>query len=240
MSDSDIKHIDTTDIDQLQAACDAIPTCKGFNSNGWLKFEADQLQFAPCNFYIRRTGPPPPFEPLIWPIPQQFTNGSSTVVVGSGFSFNSSSTSTVITTGIERYKDLTFDHGTPQTSGQLMKLQIIVTSADETLQLETDESYVLDIPTGSDTATLQANTVFGALHGLETFSQLVRYSFDRGTYEIPNAPWHIKDWPRFPHRGLLVDTSRHFEPIKTLYAVIDSLTYAKMNVLVCCLLLELK
>lgn len=36
---------------------------------------------------------------------------------------------------------------------------------------------------------------------------------------------------RFPHRGLMVDTARHFQPVASLKATIDSLTYAKLNVL---------
>ena len=52
------------------------------------------------------------------------------------------------------------------------------------LQLGVDESYALDIPAaGADrsavTASLIANTVWGALRGLETFAQLV-------SFESPN------------------------------------------------------
>ena len=38
------------------------------------------------------------------------------------------------------------------------------------------------------TATLRAATVWGALRGLETFSQLVRFDFDARGYEIADAP----------------------------------------------------
>ena len=60
---------------------------------------------------------------------------------------------------------------------------------------------------------------------------MVRFNFSAASYYVPGAPWHIADAPRFPHRGLMVDTSRHFETLASLRAIIDSLPYAKVNVL---------
>jgi len=73
--------------------------------------------------------------------------------------------------------------------------------------------------------------VYGAMHGLETFSQLVLFDFDTQTYILPEAPWSIDDAPRFPHRGLMIDTARHFLTLRAIKHMIDSLTYAKINVL---------
>ena len=44
-------------------------------------------------------------------------------------------------------------------------------------------------------------------------------------------PLVIKDVPRFAHRGLLIDSGRHFEPVRQIKALIDSMSYAKLNVL---------
>ena len=90
-----------------------------------------------------------------------------------------------------------------------------------------DESYKLRITATS--ATLKARTVWGALRGLETFSQLVTYDFDAATYQV--LPCTIQDAPRYPHRGLMVDSGRHFLPVATLLHVVDALPYAKLNVL---------
>jgi len=109
---------------------------------------------------------------------------------------------------------------------------VVVTVADVNvpLQLESDESYVLDIPSDGSTITITAPTVYGAYHGLQTLSQLIVFDFDSRTYQIALAPWHIDDAPRFKHREVLVDSSRHFQPLRTLHLLIDSLTYAKINV----------
>jgi hexosaminidase len=94
--------------------------------------------------------------------------------------------------------------------------------------LRTDESYSLDVRPGQP-AALRAATVLGALHGLETFSQLVTFDFDAEAYSSPCVS--IRDAPRFPHRGLMMDTARHYEPVVAIRALVDSLPYAKLNVL---------
>lgn len=76
---------------------------------------------------------------------------------------------------------------------------------------------------------LTANTVFGALKGLETFSQLVECSSTQ--YFIRDGPIQISDAPRFPWRGLLIDTSRHYLPVQTILNTIAALSYVKMNTL---------
>jgi hexosaminidase len=40
----------------------------------------------------------------------------------------------------------------------------------------------------------------------------------------------IDDAPRFPHRGLSVDTARHYQPEKMLYHLLDAMMYNKLNV----------
>ena len=65
--------------------------------------------------------------------------------------------------------------------------------------ITTDESYSLRIE--QSIALLKANTVYGVLRGLETFSQLVMFDFEKEGYTIDNGPWRITDAPRFPHRG---------------------------------------
>jgi hexosaminidase len=87
-----------------------------------------------------------------------------------------------------------------------------------------DESYALVIDgTG---ATLSANTVWGALHGMETLLQLV--SGDHDGYYFPFVD--IQDKPRFPWRGLMIDVGRHFQSVEVIKRNIEGLAAVKMNV----------
>ena len=90
----------------------------------------------------------------------------------------------------------------------------------------------------SRTATLTAATVWGALRGLETFSQLVYWDLDlqrpadpEAGYVLRWAPWVIDDAPRFKHRGVLIDTARHYLSVATIMRQIDAVAFCKMNTL---------
>ncbi|CAF1064636.1 unnamed protein product [Rotaria magnacalcarata] len=91
--------------------------------------------------------------------------------------------------------------------------------------LESDESYTLTVT--SDSAMLEAVSIWGAIRGLETFSHLI-YPDDNLGLAINQTT--IIDFPRFQHRGLLLDTSRHFISIKTLKINLEAMSSSKMNV----------
>jgi hexosaminidase len=93
------------------------------------------------------------------------------------------------------------------------------------LKVGEDESYNLKAAAGRIEIT--GETDIGALHGLETFLQLV--SVDEQGYFIPAVI--IEDRPRFPWRGLLIDVCRHFQPIEVIKRNIDGMSAVKMNVL---------
>lgn len=68
------------------------------------------------------------------------------------------------------------------------------------------------------------------MHGLETFSQLVQVGVDASNdavLQVWDAPVTISDGPRFPHRGLLIDTSRHYLPVDLILHIVDALSYNK-------------
>ncbi|MFM7078469.1 MAG: beta-N-acetylhexosaminidase [Bacteroidota bacterium] len=88
-----------------------------------------------------------------------------------------------------------------------------------------DEAYSLEV-TG-DRAVITAKTDLGVIYALETFLQLI--STDNRGYFLPGVV--IKDAPRFPWRGLLIDVCRHWAPIEVLKRNIDGMCMMKMNVL---------
>ncbi|XP_057674442.1 beta-hexosaminidase subunit beta isoform X1 [Corythoichthys intestinalis] len=112
---------------------------------------------------------------------------------------------------------------------QLSGLQVLITDPDSECDLypsvTSDESYELLVV--QPFAILKAPKVWGALHGLETFSQLV-YEDEFGAKSIN---WtEIVDFPRFAHRGLLLDSSRHFIPVKVILANLETMAMNKFNV----------
>ncbi|GMP22314.1 hypothetical protein CsSME_00000388 [Camellia sinensis var. sinensis] len=115
----------------------------------------------------------------------------------------------------------------------LQGIHVVIFSLNDELQYGIDESYKLSIPAAGNPvyAHLEAQTVYGALHGLQTFSQLCHFNFTTRVIEVHQVPWNIIDQPRFSYRGLLIDTSRHYQPLPMIKKVIDSMAYTKLNVL---------
>ncbi len=91
-------------------------------------------------------------------------------------------------------------------------------------KLGEDESYTLTVT--ASRAVLAAPTVTGALRGIETFLQLVQGN----RYGFFVSPVVIKDSPRFPWRGLMIDVARHFQPIPVIKRNLDAMAAVKMNV----------
>ena len=99
------------------------------------------------------------------------------------------------------------------------------TAARPVQKLGEDESYELTVTDSG--AKLTAPTTLGVLRGLQTFLQLVQIT--PTGFAAPAVT--IKDQPRFPWRGMLIDVSRHFIPIDVLKRNIDGMAAVKMNVL---------
>ena len=98
-------------------------------------------------------------------------------------------------------------------------------------QVDTKEySYVLTV--NENGVLLEASDLNGAIQGVQTVRQLLTLSrgdSDEFIIEIPYVV--IKDYPRFEHRGLLLDCSRHFFSVATVKKYIDLLAFYKMNTL---------
>src|SRR6267378_2997840 len=104
-------------------------------------------------------------------------------------------------------------------------LEIITDHESKAIQeLGEDESYSLDMtPTG---AKLHAANPLGTLRGLQTFLQLIAITPEG--FSVPAL--HIEDRPRFPWRGLMIDSGRHFIPLDVIKRNLDGMEAVKMNV----------
>ncbi len=93
--------------------------------------------------------------------------------------------------------------------------------ASATPQSDENERYTL-VADGSG-VVIEAQSIWGALHGLTTLAQLVS--------PAGICLCNIEDGPRFAWRGLMLDPARRFLPIPVLERVIDGMAHLKMNVL---------
>lgn len=92
-------------------------------------------------------------------------------------------------------------------------------------RLGDDESYTLEI--SDSQAKLTAPTTVGAMRGLETLLQLL--AGDKAGFYFPAVS--ISDSPRFPWRGLMIDSARHFQPVEVIKRNLDAMAAVKLNVL---------
>ncbi len=172
----------------------------------------------------------PSYAPALMPLPAAMTAGSGATAIDGSFS--------VVFEGyreprLERAVDrmlhnLNRETGIPflaDTPGQHARLTLRTAGPSKPVQeLGEDESYKLEVtPTG---AVLSAPNPLGAMHGLATFLQLV--------HSTPNGfavdAVSITDRPRFPWRGLMLDSSRHFMPLPKVLETMDGMEAVKMNV----------
>lgn len=168
----------------------------------------------------------------LMPVPAKVQVGTGQLVVDQSFTaVGTGQRDARLDGGIARFLDQVSRQTGMQLNGQLADasnatLVIRAENAGRKVQeLGEDESYTLEIT--SSRATLTAPNALGALHGLQTFLQLIEPTATG--YAVPVIT--IQDQPRFAWRGLLIDVSRHFIPIEVLKRNLDGMAAVKMNVL---------
>eukprot|EP01047_Picozoa_sp_COSAG01_P050447 COSAG01_NODE_5104_length_4479_cov_3.354338_5_plen_263_part_00 len=115
-----------------------------------------------------------------------------------------------------------------QGADDLLRIEVSAADTSTAFGLRTDESYNLTIG-ATGPAQLHAAHAVGVLRGLESFFQLLEPLLP-GEFTIL-APTVLHDRPRWPHRGLLVDTGRHYYPVDFLKHIIDGMAMEKLSVL---------
>jgi hexosaminidase len=102
---------------------------------------------------------------------------------------------------------------------------------DNTRKFIYDEGYELKID--SNAIYLSGMNNRAVLHGVQSMRQLFIDEFTMGDkkddWYLPQLK--ITDFPMFPHRGLLLDCSRHFFTKDVIKKYIEVLSFYKMNVL---------
>ncbi|XP_029723474.2 chitooligosaccharidolytic beta-N-acetylglucosaminidase [Aedes albopictus] len=121
-----------------------------------------------------------------------------------------------------------------RTTNTRIYFSVKVETTETSLTWTTDESYDLFVEDheGLLEISIVAPTVFGARHGLETVSQLTALrTYPDGNCLLILTSVNLKDYPHYPHRGLLLDTARNFIPIRAIQRQLDGMASTKLNVL---------
>ncbi|RPJ55264.1 MAG: hypothetical protein EHM23_26775, partial [Acidobacteria bacterium] len=164
----------------------------------------------------------------LMPMPASVTRGAGELTITPSFTVSASGDARLQRAARRFLEDLYKVTGVP-TSSQLAQGKATLTVTAERpgknpQELGEDESYRLEVtPHG---AKIQAATTLGAMAGLQTFLQLVQPS--ASGLAVPALT--IQDQPRFPWRGLLIDTGRHFIPQDVLKRNLDAMAAVKLNV----------
>eukprot|EP01050_Picozoa_sp_SAG11_P012395 SAG11_NODE_1374_length_5090_cov_8.176718_3_plen_189_part_00 len=152
------------------------------------------------------------------PLSIELDTGGGRLALERGFTFSTCTHggSPTLVAALSRFRAILFaavdGHGTTSVATsaaplrQLRGCDVQVQSEGLELSPATDESYQLKI--NSCGCNITAPTVFGAMHGMQTFVQLARARGGPNTgLSVPLAT--VVDEPRFPLRATMIDTSRY-------------------------------
>ena len=167
----------------------------------------------------------------LMPLPSEFQAGNGRLAVNGSFSVALTGyREERLTRAVERF----LNNASRQTGLPISKPSAQVDKATLTVHTEhaskavqepgEDESYTLEITTAG--AKLSAANPLGAMHGLQTFLQLIQVTPEG--FAVPCVTIHDK--PRFVWRGLMIDVGRHFIPLDVLRRNLDGMEAVKLNV----------
>jgi hexosaminidase len=167
----------------------------------------------------------------LMPVPAKVQAGSGSLHVDSAFSVAlTGHTEPRLDRAVERFlRQLALQTALPLSarSASTTKATLVIHTdhANKEIQeLGEDESYVLEV--SATGAKLTAPSPLGTMHGLQTFLQMMGVSPDG--FAAPAVT--IQDKPRFPWRGMMIDSARHFTPLDVLRRNLDGMEAVKMNV----------
>ncbi|CAH8848136.1 unnamed protein product [Trichobilharzia szidati] len=111
-------------------------------------------------------------------------------------------------------------------------IELVITSgcdeSNEVLRPSNSAKESYSISFQQQKLIITSSEVWGIIHGLETVLQHIYKDEWKGrNIQI----FTLDDSPRFSHRGLMLDTSKHFLTIGEIHKFIDAMAMVKMNVL---------
>ncbi|CAK4648393.1 unnamed protein product [Aphanomyces euteiches] len=122
--------------------------------------------------------------------------------------------------------DRTFLARAVSVPGEGITIKAKIKSKDETLSLQTDESYSLTVD--GTKISIEAATVYGYRHALTTLAQLIDYSDYTKSVRMVNYA-KITDRQAYTHRGITLDTSRNFYSVASIKRLIKTMGANKLN-----------
>lgn len=98
-------------------------------------------------------------------------------------------------------------------------VEVVARSEETRLRMGANETYRLTV-SGVDnknaiTVHIEADTIFGGRHGIETLAQLIIYDDLRDVFLIRGSV-RLEDGPVYSHRGIMLDTARNFYPVEAI------------------------
>lgn len=105
-------------------------------------------------------------------------------------------------------------------------------TASDNLTIDTNVTYEV-IVSGSPFTYCQINAdnMYGAIYAFQTIAQLCDTGGASDGWAQAILEANVTDFPRFPYRGFLIDTSRHFLPLDYIKRIIDAISMHRYNVL---------
>mmetsp|Transcript_36360 Transcript_36360/g.41447 ORF Transcript_36360/g.41447 Transcript_36360/m.41447 type:complete len:543 (-) Transcript_36360:1211-2839(-) len=175
----------------------------------------------------------------LWPLPKYYTSGFDTLVLGNldeiKVVINAGKLEPLVMDNLQAYKGYVNESGTygiEATADPITLTVEITDTVNVLMKLDTDESYHLEV--NGPQISIKSQTYAGFLRGLETLSQTITEVKDKDgdviNHQITHTPVIVTDEPRFAHRGVMVDTSRHFISKDVLMKIMDGMMFAKLNV----------
>ena len=173
----------------------------------------------------------------LMPLPVRVTAGEGALAIDGRFGVEASACpdDRVASAARRLSARVLFEAGLPREPGPARPVLSVACgnsrAASRVQRVVEDESYSLAVTPGG--ARLAAPSPYGALRGMETFAWLVEpgAAGEAGEAGFVVRSVAIQDAPRFPWRGLLLDSCRHFLPVPAIERTLDGMAAVKLNVL---------